>query len=376
MAKHTPSVQDGATELVGAIADDITSSLPRNISLEKFRSVFVTAALHNPDILNCDPKTVQAALLKCAQDNLLPDGREAAIIPYNVTTKVDGRKITVLTAQYTPMIQGVRKRAKELGGIPEIIAECVYENDTFDYSLGDEPFIQHKPARLGSERGSIIGAYAIFKDDTNRVVHRDVMSRDDIEKARGVSKNREGDLWNKWYSEACKKTVVRRGAKGVPSIPDALRLIVTRDDEHVDFALPALPGRGHGNPLIEARANPSSQEDLRHRPDEATGRHGAGGKAGESGEPPAPKTAELVNRELLQQFSHYLLRFKGENLPKARADFWKKHPTDDGIPQAETDLEQRIFAAHVQKDRGLIAASDLTAHINDLLQEVYECTSS
>lgn len=265
---NTPAIREDAKLIVEDIADDLRMALPSNIPLERFKATFITAVAHNPDILLCDAQSIKTALMKSAADNLLPDNREAALVPFNtkVTDPVTKKETWKKLAQYMPMVQGIRKRALELGGA-RITAECVYENDHFDAVLGDNPHIEHKPAKLGQPRGEIIGAYAIFKDADGNILHREIMSKEDVESTRKVSRSKDGPAWREFFGEMAKKAVVRRGSKSVPSLPDNLRTVIERDDEYADFTqIAEKPRTIEHNPLLENK--PSVPMD---RVDTATG---------------------------------------------------------------------------------------------------------
>jgi recombination protein RecT len=248
------AIRDDAKLIVEDIADDLRMALPATIPLDRFKATFITAVAHNPEILQCDVQSIKTSLMKAAADNLMPDNREAALVPFNTKVKgPNGKEEWKKLAQYMPMVSGIRKRALELGGA-RIHAECVYENDEFDAVLGDDPHISHKPAKFGKPRGEIIGAYAIFKDESGTILHRELMPKEDIESARKVSKSKDGPGWNNFYGEFARKTVVRRGAKSVPSISEKLRTIIERDDEYVDFTQLEKPRTIDHNPLLESNS--------------------------------------------------------------------------------------------------------------------------
>lgn len=248
-------VGDQAQALIGEIASDLQSSLPANMPLDRFRSTFVAAVSHNPELMAADPQSLKTALLKCALDHLMPDNREATIQIYNTKENRGGQDVWLKKAQYMPMVQGIRKRAKELGGIAEIVSECVYANDLFECVMGDEPYIKHVPTPFGKQRGEIVGAYAIFKDDKGKIIHREPMPKEEIEKSRAASKSKEGPAWKNFYSEMARKTVVRRGSKSIPSMPEELRTIIERDDEYVDLQGTSSLPASNRNPLIEDHSN-------------------------------------------------------------------------------------------------------------------------
>ena len=126
---------------------EIAKALPDGVSVDRFQRAAVTALLQSEAIAEADFGSICQSLIRCAQDGLLPDGREAALVVYNTKTKVDGRDVWTKKAQYLPMIFGLRRIAAEYGWTMD--TRVVYEADEFDYELGMEPRIVHRPARPG-----------------------------------------------------------------------------------------------------------------------------------------------------------------------------------------------------------------------------------
>src|SRR5690606_25860567 len=81
------SIRDDAKIIVEEIAEDLRMALPATIPLDRFKATFITAVAHNPDILTCEPQSIKTALMKAAADNLMPDNREAALVPFNTKIK-------------------------------------------------------------------------------------------------------------------------------------------------------------------------------------------------------------------------------------------------------------------------------------------------
>jgi len=192
----------------------IKMALPAHISVEKFQRVAITAVQTNQDLLTCDRASLFASLMKCAQDGLLPDGRDAAIAIFK------GQ------AQYMPMVAGIMKKARQSGEISSWSAHAVHANDDFEYVLGDDERIIHKPTM--GEQGPVIAAYSIvkLKDGT---VARDVMTRADIEKRRAISRQSNSLQWTTFYEEGAIKTVIKHHAKRLPSSTDIDKLMETLD---------------------------------------------------------------------------------------------------------------------------------------------------
>ena len=95
-------------------------------------------------------------------------------------------------------------------------AQCVYENDVFEYELGLEPKLVHKPAV--KDRGELILVYALWKAK-NGGYGFEVMSKEDVDlHARKFSQS-FGSSFSPWktnYEEMAKKTVIKKCLKYAP----------------------------------------------------------------------------------------------------------------------------------------------------------------
>lgn len=214
--------------------DEIAPLLPNYISKERFAAAAHAAIKHNPDLLLCTQRSLFNALTKAAQDGLLPDGNEGFINSYKTKFVVNGKDEWWPVASWSPMLYGIRKRARELDGII-IDAQVVCKNDKFSREQGDDPKIVHVPAPLDQEPGAMIGSYAIFKRENGTVLHREVMRGAEVETTREQSKAQESLMWKKFPSEGWKKVAVRRGSKTVP-VSEKLRALIEREDELFDFS--------------------------------------------------------------------------------------------------------------------------------------------
>jgi len=203
------------------MAPQFMAALPAHIPVERFARVIMTALQNEPGLLKCSRKSLFNAAMKAAQDGLLPDGREGAMVPF-------GGDVT-----WMPMIGGIRKKVRNSGEIATWDVHAVYENDAFEYELGDEPFIRHKPC-LDGDRGKLIAVYSIATLKSGEK-SRDVMSVSEVEKIRALSKGKNTP-WNNptFYPEMAKKTVARRHSKMLPMSSD-LDDLIRRDDHLYDL---------------------------------------------------------------------------------------------------------------------------------------------
>lgn len=212
--------------------DQFKAALPAHIPVERFARVVMTAVQANPDLMRCDRRSLFQACMKAAQDGLLPDGREGAIV---VRKARDG-----FTANWQVMIAGIRKKARNSGEIATWDAHIVRKGDHFQFQLGDNPQINHT-YDLSTERGDIVGAYSVctLKDGQKSYEVmtigeiRAIRDRSDAWKAYKAGKIKSTP-WSTDEGEMARKTVARRHSKVLPMSTD-LDDLIRRDDDLYDF---------------------------------------------------------------------------------------------------------------------------------------------
>jgi len=214
------------------------AALPAHIPTERFMRVVLTAIQNNPKLAHADRASLWTSSIKAAQDGLLPDGREGALVIYRTKGKDEsGRDVWIEAVQWMPMIAGIRKKVRNSGEIATWDAQVVHQKDQFEYELGDDPFIKHRPS-LEPEPGPIIAVYSVATLKTGEK-SREVMTISQVEKVRSRSKQRDqqGNATGPWktdYEEMCRKTVARRHSKVLPMSTD-LDDLIRRDDALYDM---------------------------------------------------------------------------------------------------------------------------------------------
>lgn len=254
--------------------EQFKAALPAHIPVERFKRVLLTAVQNNPGLMKLERQSFFNSAMRAAQDGLLPDGREGAIVEFA------GK------AQWMPMIGGLRKKVRNSGEIATWEAHVVYENDDFLYELGDEPILRHKPTM--GDPGKPIAAYsiAVLKSGEKS---REVMTVSEIEKVRAVSRAKNNGPWVQWWGEMARKTVARRHAKVLPMSTD-LDDLMRRDDDLYDFKGAQEEAQAHARPRLAAvldriAAGPPAQDDQQEAQtgDEAPGNGPAVTPASEEG---------------------------------------------------------------------------------------------
>lgn len=225
-----------------------------------FTQVVVRAIQQDPTLLHADRTSLFLACQSAAQDGLLPDKRDGALVIYNTKVGNSWKKVV----QWQPMIGGLRKKLA-LHGFIGLRAELVYANDVaegrFNYEQGDEPKIVHKPNIFG-DRGEIVGAYAVVKDTNTGEMYRDSMTVAELEVTRSKSKNPNAGAWKDYTNEMYRKTMARRLFKQLPLVGDIMDLINRDDDRSFDFDDTPKPSNMAQKVQAEVRAESPNVVDM------------------------------------------------------------------------------------------------------------------
>lgn len=216
---------DPLRQAIEKMAPEFKMALPAHVTPEKFIRVAMTAINSNPDLRAADHTSLFSAVTKLAQDGLLPDGREAALVIFNAKNRDGGWSKKV---QAMPMIAGLLKLMRQSGEVAWVDAHIVCEKDRFVYRPGLDDVPVFEPDWFG-DRGKPIGAYAIAKLKTGEIVPPEIMSIAAIEKVRNVSRSKDKGPWVDWWEQQALKTVLRRFLKRLPTSADVDR-VFDRDE--------------------------------------------------------------------------------------------------------------------------------------------------
>lgn len=213
-------------DYVSAMEPEIKKALPSMIKPERFTRMVISALSSTPALSECTPKSFLASMMSSAQCGLEPNSvlGEAYIIPY--------RNKGTLEAQFQIGYHGMITLAARAG--TTVRAEAVYENDEFEYELGMNPVLKHKPAM--KNRGNVIAYYATWKNAELKADGFTVMSKEDVENhAKKYSKAYSGGSspWSTNFDSMAKKTVIKQALKYAPMNAEVQRLMA--NDETIKY---------------------------------------------------------------------------------------------------------------------------------------------
>ena len=205
------------------MAPAIKAALPTVITPERFTRMVLSAVSSNPKLQQCEPNSFLGAMMQAAQLGLEPNTPlgQAYIIPYN------DRKRDVLVAQFQIGYKGLIDLAYRSGQVTIIDAQVVYENDEFEYELGLEPKLKHKPAL--ENRGNPKLYYAMFRTKDGGFGFQVMSYADCAAHARRFSKSYSDGPWKTNFDEMAKKTVLKKALKYAPLKSDFSRQLNADD---------------------------------------------------------------------------------------------------------------------------------------------------
>ncbi len=205
-----------------------------------------TAIAGNPALLDADRRSLWQACTQAAQDELQPDGREGALVIYNV--KVKGKKGEndrwMRVVRWMPMVAGVLKRIRKSGELLDISVQAVHAQDQFSYQLGDDARIIHVPNIEADDRGELRFVYAIARTKDGGT-YREVMSRKQVDEVRAANKDGANSFaWKDWYEEMARKSVIRRISKFLPMGAQVEAMFKREEAQHAITveAVPVIAG--------------------------------------------------------------------------------------------------------------------------------------
>lgn len=192
--------------------NQLALAVPKHLSADRMARIAATEVRKTPALLNTTPASFLGAVMQSAQLGLEPGSAlgQAYLVPY-------GNQCQLILGY-----RGMIDLARRSGQVLSLSAFAVREGDDFSYQLGLHPDIHHVPS-CDADRVNkrIIFVYAVA-NLRGGGYQFEVMSRAEVEavKAKAKSKN----IWNNYFEEMAKKTVIRRLFKYLPVSIEALQV--------------------------------------------------------------------------------------------------------------------------------------------------------
>ena len=238
------------------------------VTAEDLIRVALVSARKTPKLLDCDPKSVVAALQRAAQFGVRPNtAHDHGYLLPRYDSLVKGQAAT-----FELSYKGMIYLAIRSGQVLDMWSEAVYERDLFRAPRGHERSIIHE-REMSADPGPLVAAYAIAKL-ANGTMKDEVLSLFDIHTTMAYvakSKNTTIDSlsgpWKENLGAMAKKTAIRRLFKvlGIgpgeddEEMPEAAQTEAPRVVSHGKGASalasalqPKALGQGNGAGVIDA----------------------------------------------------------------------------------------------------------------------------
>lgn len=228
-------------DLIEGSAKELEKALPAHMNAERIMRIALTCIRLNPELSKCTPQSFMGALFTAAQIGIEPVAGRAYLLPFNNNRKKpDGTWHTVKECQFVLGYRGLIDLFYRHEKTIDLNWGIVREKDFFEYQLGTNAFLTHKPAK--SDRGSIVGYWAAANLVNGGRPFHYMTAEECIEHGKKHSKtyNKKKGEWfesSPWVTETeamCLKTVLTQGAKLWP-ISIELQRAIGADETSRDF---------------------------------------------------------------------------------------------------------------------------------------------
>jgi recombination protein RecT len=219
--------QQGFAALLQSQWPRIEAVMPRHMTPDRLFQMAVSAYNTTPKLADCTPISLLSCIMKCAALGIEPsnvDGLGRAYILPFFNNKTKKHEATFILGY-----KGAIDLARRSGEIESITAHAVYDGDTFRYTMGDDESIVHEPALdVVHEPDAIIYVYMIARFKGGGV-HRQVMTKAEVDSVRRQSKSPNNGPWVTHYEQMALKTVINRAKPYLP-LSTEVRQAMSDDD--------------------------------------------------------------------------------------------------------------------------------------------------
>ena len=197
-------------------------ALPKGIDAARLTRLAMTEIRRTPKLVtHCSRQSLYGSIMVAAQMGLeIGINGQCWIVPFGDE------------AQFMIGYRGMLDLAWRSDKLKSVEAKAVRGGDKLDYRYGTGRYLHHDKAD-SKARGEFTHAYAVIETVYGGEMF-DVMDFDEIEEIR--VKARSQNIWNSWYEEQAKKTVLRRLLKLAPCSTEMSRAITL--DEQAELGIP------------------------------------------------------------------------------------------------------------------------------------------
>ncbi len=277
----------------------IAQALPKHLTADRMIQLCTTLISRNPKLAKCTTQSLIGAVMQASLLGFKPIQAtgECYFIPY------ENRKAGTIECQFQIGYKGYMSLARNSGQIETLYAEVVYKDDYFDYELGLNRNLVHKPnLSVEPDYNNITYAYAVvrFKDGGFNFV---ILTKKQIEKLRlrnpmFINNPKLSGAWLSDYDEMAQAKALKKLKKYLPLSEEQLLTAIDSDEGIIKPEHFAKDGTGLNLELIE-EIHPQLEEGMQQteskteQPKETSEPKTRRGRAAKTEEPEEPKHEQL-----------------------------------------------------------------------------------
>lgn len=227
---RTQSQQEQASHLIESMKPALAKAMPRGLDPERMARIVLTEVRKNPKLAEASQQSFAGAMLTAATLGLEPGvNGECYLVPYKGEVQ--------LLVGY----QGMVKLFLQHPQAKSIDAQVVYPDDFFEWELGTDAKITHRPGPKRNGEPTHYYAVAELLSGAKQFV---VLTADEVKKLRGGKTGTSGPIADPMHWME-KKTAVRQLFKMIPKTTQMLTATTVDErlgsDLHRDLPLIGAP---------------------------------------------------------------------------------------------------------------------------------------
>ncbi len=226
--QNAPSVAQARAQRLADFKDyldrmgpEIARALPAHLTPDRMAHLVLNEARKSPDLLLCTTASLAGAVLTCAQLGMEPGPTgEAFFIPREVQK---GPRRGEWEASFQLGYKGMAALFWRHPLAAYLTTATVRVNDEFDFELGTNAFLKHKPSKAdrGEPRGQWYAVYRLINGGFGFAV----LDKPAVERRRRKSGAPNGFGWEYNYNEMAEKSALRDMFDTMPKSSEITRVL-------------------------------------------------------------------------------------------------------------------------------------------------------
>lgn len=274
-------------EYLRRMSNELEVIVPSFVSVPRLIQLVLSKYGRDQKLQQCSHSSIAGCLMMMGQTGLEPVGGQCYILPF----KEKGVYQAQFIIGYIGMIELFYRHDSSLA----IYLETVKEGDAFEYELGSNPYIKHKPCENPGESKFHYSVAKLTNNATSIKVWTHQQCINHGLKYSKTVKNGKFEPWSTWVKDEdpmCRKTLLRQHSKVLP-LSYETRKAIEADESVRNW----LPGAKNFIELPNEAWAPLENGNQKSRFDEKPPPQVKGKQSEAASEPPSEKAIERLKEE-------------------------------------------------------------------------------